>query len=459
MPRIQDAPVNAALNAALALGCTIAPYSTFDRKHYFYADLAQGYQITQQRVSIRFEDGYLKSEDEALDVPILHVQLEQDTAKLTRVALDTVGGNTHHANLLDFNRAGVALIEIVSAPVMHTPEQAGAYVRKVRDLLRCVGASDGNMNEGSLRCDANVSIHKIGTPFGVRCEIKNVNSVKFMMQAIAYEIQRQYKEIASGKVVHQESRGFDEASGKTYSMRSKELAEEYRYMPELNLGPLYVDEKRVAVLRAALPELPDARHARLRDQYGLSIRDVNVLTRVNAEDDGVDAPASMRMRNAAYTYHDHAVEFFEVLVQRGIAPQAAVNWTIHHLLRQLNAASIPFKYSPIPPSLLADVIELVEQESITAETAQKLLGDMVKTQTIPVDLREFVARHNMAKLSEEELHTLCANVIADHPKDVEAIRNGKSKAMMKLVGAAMRSSNGRADAQAAAQRLQALIEL
>ncbi|WFC95931.1 hypothetical protein MBRA1_002586 [Malassezia brasiliensis] len=451
LPRLQNSAVAAALRAALALQCTIVPRSYFDRKHYFYADQPMGFQITQKRGS---------HEDEALQVPIEQVQLEQDTAKSTYYLMD-VGDEQRRTQLLDFNRAGVALIEIVSAPAMRTPEQAGAYVRKVRDLLRCVDASDGNMNEGSLRCDVNVSIHKIGEPFGARCEIKNLNSVKFLMQAIAYEVQRQYAEVAAGNTVEQMSRGFDEARGVTYAMRSKEDAPDYRYLHEPNIPPLDVRASEVEVIRAALPELPDERHTRLRETYGLSIRDVNVLTRVNAEDDAA-MPIEWE-RRAGVDYCASAVDFFEALVHDGIEPQTAVNWTIHHLLKELNAAGVPFCYSPVPPMVLAELIRVVEEQVITPKTAHTLLREMITTRTIPYDgttlrIRDLIESRALGQLrTDEQLRPICEAVLEEHAKDVAAVRSGKTKALQKLVGAVMRRTGGRADAVAASMLLAALI--
>lgn len=293
---------------------------------------------TDGHVELRFEDGYLSSEAEEVCVPIERVQLEQvrcrciacshqDTAKTTHFAMGAGTATVRSADVtqqeratfLDFNRAGVAIIEVVSDPAMRTPEQAGAYVRKLRDLLRCVGASDGNMNEGSLRCDANVSIHRIGEPFGPRCELKNLNSVKFMVHALTQEIARQYDSHERGVAVVQESRGFDEANGITYSMRSKEDAVDYRYMPDANLPPLRAHHEYVEHIRAALPELPDDRHDRLRRDYGLSVRDVNVLARLNAED---DAPVAGAPANV------DAVSFFEDVVRMGTDAQTAVNWCV-----------------------------------------------------------------------------------------------------------------------------------
>ncbi|WFD00163.1 hypothetical protein MYAM1_002910 [Malassezia yamatoensis] len=469
LPRLQKTAVDAAIRAALAMNCTIADRSIFERKHYFYADQPLGYQITQRRspyaysgsVSVCFEDGFLSSEEASLQVPIEQIQLEQDTAKSSYFTKDAEKG-TERVQLLDFNRAGVALIEIVSAPAMRTPEQAGAYVRKIRDLLRCVNASDGNMNEGSLRCDANVSIHRIGTPFGTRCEIKNLNSVKFLLQAVNFEMQRQFAVLENSGTIQQESRGFDEARGVTYLMRSKEDALDYRYMHEPNLTPLQVTREHLEQVRASLPELPDDRNLRLRSQYSLTTRDLNVLTRVNADDD-VAAPTKEKQLEVECRHTRNAVEFFEAVVCEGIEPQSAMNWTIHHLLKELNAAQVPFAQSPIPPTVLAELIRCVSDGTITAKTAHYLLresiyGNISLYRGPQMCVKEVITSLELNQLrTPQVLRPYCTSVLQQHPKDVQAIKNGKTKALQKLVGAVMRESNGRADAIAATQLLKEML--
>lgn len=435
LPCLQDGAVTAALKAALALQCTVAPVSVFDRKHYFYADLPTGYQITQHRqpfardgsVAIRFEDGYLVSPADALDVPIVQLQLEQDTGKSTYAATDA----GTHISLVDYNRAGVALVEIVSAPVLRTPEQAGAYVRKLQQLLRCVGASDGNMNEGSLRCDANVSIRRVGEPLGQRTEIKNLNSVKFMMHALEYEIQRQYSELQAGRAVLPSTLGFNEATGETYVLRTKEGTIDYRFMPEPNVGALCVSSERIAALAASLPELPDARYKRLREQYGLSQRDINVLTRLNSDEDAIDGWAN-------------AVAYFEELVRLGCAAQTAANWTIHTLPKYLAQAHKAFCENTVPPAALAEVIHLHEDGHITQATAQTLLRLFVQD-GVPDHIRAHIDTHRLWRMREDELRPICEHVVRSFPDEVAAVRRGKDKVLMRLVGEAMRATAGRAD--------------
>ena len=386
-------------------------------------------------MSIRFEDGFLTSPDDALDIPIVQLQLEQDTGKTTHAATD----DASQVCLIDYNRAGVALVEIVSAPVLRTPEQAGAYVRKLRQLLRCVGASDGNMNEGSLRCDANVSIHRTGEPFGPRTEIKNLNSIKFMMHALDFEIRRQYTEVSQGRAVEPSTRGFHEATGETYLLRRKEDALDYRFMPEPNVGALHVSPAQLAALAETLPELPDARHARLRAQYGLSVRDVNVLLRLNADDDGDARTAQM-----------DAVDYFEELVRLECAPQAAANWTIHILPKFLGQMRLAFHHNPVPPTALAELIHMLDEEIITQSTAQALLRTFVREKKVPMRngclaIREHVHEHNLHRMHDDELRPLCQEVVRAFPAEVEAIQKGKHKVLARLVGESMRHTQGRAD--------------
>lgn len=241
-------------------------------------------------------------------------------------------------------------------------------------------------------------------------------------------------------------------------MRKKEDAPDYRYLYEPNIPPLEIPKERIKAQIEQLPELPDARHARLRESYGLSVRDINVLTRVNAEDDATPPPE----RHAELVYCPNAVDFFEHLVRAGVAPQAAVNWTIHHLLKELNAAGVPFHASPIPPVVVAELISLVDQGTITAKTAHNLLREMVDTRTMPFDgtlqLRQRIDARGLAQLSSDaDLRPICEEVVAELAKDVDAVRAGKSKAMMKLVGAVMRKSGGRADAVAATRLLERLV--
>lgn len=273
-----------------------------------------------------------------------------------------------------------------------------------------------------------------------------------------YEAQRQYGLLEQGHSVAQESRGFDEGRGVTYTMRTKEDAPDYRYLHEPNVPALILGEEHVEKVRASLPELPDARHARLRTAYGLSARDVNVLVRVNAEDEGKAPPTFTK--HAGVTYRPNAVDFFEDLVNQGIAPQQAVNWTIHILLKILHAAGTPFCHSPIPPAVVAELITMVDEATITPRTAQMLLREMAMSQSIPLasSMHDEVAKRGLAQLrTEAELLPLCQDVIEKHAHDADAVRNGKKKAMMTLVGAVMRLSGGRADAQATTHLLHVLL--
>ncbi|KAF5388005.1 hypothetical protein D9615_000728 [Tricholomella constricta] len=282
LPILNHKCVDLALRAALALECDIQTRSSFDRKHYFYSDLPSGYQITQQYAPIALGGKLAISlpNSPSFDVRIKQIQLEQDTAK------STFNPRTR-TSFIDLNRAGTGLMEIVSEPNIRSPEEAGAYVRTLQAVLRAVGASDGNMEQGSLRCDVNVSVNRVGRPAGTRCEIKNLNSVRFMMAAIIHEISRQRAILEAAPdsdtaTVPQETRGFDEHRFETYKLRSKEDAPDYRYMPDPNLGVLVLSQERIKAVRDTLPELPWDTQNRLRNQYGLSERDVEVLLNVDS---------------------------------------------------------------------------------------------------------------------------------------------------------------------------------
>ncbi|KAF8732591.1 hypothetical protein AX14_004192 [Amanita brunnescens Koide BX004] len=298
--------------------------SSFDRKHYFYHDLPSGYQITQYYAPLAV-NGRLNLMYSASSFPvrIKQIQLEQDTAKST---LNPRNRTSH----IDLNRAGAGLMEIVTEPDMRSPEEAGTYVRSLQAILRAIGSSDGNMEEGSLRCDVNISINRVGQPPGTRCEIKNLNSVRFMMAAIVYEIQRQRAilETASDSEtasVLQETRGFDEHWFETYSLRSKEDAPDYRYMPDPNLGTLVISEERVNDINRNLPELPHEARQRLQQQYGLSDRDIEVLLTIDSEREVLFDGEDTKNQGGPEA---GAVAYFDNLCTQQRDPKVVINWSV-----------------------------------------------------------------------------------------------------------------------------------
>ncbi|KAK0545315.1 hypothetical protein OC845_005167 [Tilletia horrida] len=472
----QSGPIHQAVRTAVALRCQhIDSSSTFDRKHYFYPDLTSGYQITQKykplakegRLSLRFEDGHLPNKDEEVDVKIECIQLEQDTAKSTygqKSMTDSGSASTLDQTMIDLNRSGAGLMEIVSGPDLRTPDQAGAYIRKLQETLRAIGTSDGNMDEGSLRCDVNVSVFRphLNEPWGTRTEIKNLNSAKFVMQAISHETHRQVAlieqqesqqasaslmtSVPRSKIIEQETRGFDEKTGVTYRLRSKEEAPDYRFMPDPNLPPLQLNDNYLESVQASLPELPEDTRERLVKSYNLTTREANVLIRAS---DLVFVP--IKPPRTPRT----AVEYFEALAAL-VKPKVAINWTINELMKCLNAHGLAFAACPISPAQLAELLNLVETRAITNTVAKSLLPELVTEPELLqpslkalLESRGLIAEPSSSESSEkgrDGVEALCSAIIQDFPTEAKLIREGKHKIVMKLVGEAMRRTKGTADA-------------
>ncbi|TKY90388.1 hypothetical protein EX895_000386 [Sporisorium graminicola] len=503
-PTLNRSALRLAARTAVALNCRVHPESRFDRKHYFYSDLPAGYQITQKyaplandgSVKLSFDEGHLPSPEDEITVAIEQLQLEQDTAKSSyfdtgttsrfdegaapiddiradatpKATLNEADDDRVGRSFVDLNRAGSGLMEIVSGPQMRTPEQAGAYVRKLQELVRRVGASDGNMQEGSLRCDVNVSVNRIGDPFGTRCEVKNLNSVRFMMNAISYESHRQVKLLEQHGRVEQETRGYNESDGTTFRLRGKEDAPDYRYMPDPNLPPVLLSERQIQALREGLPELPDASRARLSEQYGLTSRDINVLMRVGSEDerDGRIALQALQEEGQYPQQDTDAVEYFES-VAKGRSAQTALNWIIHELMKGLNARNLPFKEWLLPADFLGQLIDLVESGQVTGTTAKSVVADLLsssqpghgssssaislaslresaKKSSSPV-LDLLKERDMLALSTREDLLPLVESALERLPDEVAQVRKGNLKVAMRIVGQVMKDANGRADAK------------
>lgn len=501
LPTLNRSALRLAARTALSLNCQIHAESRFDRKHYFYSDLPAGYQITQKymplanngQIKLLFDEGHLPSPEDEITVEIEQLQLEQDTAKSSYFDIGTTfrldqasladasnaeaspGAILHETDddrvdrsFVDLNRAGAALMEIVSGPQMRTPEQAGAYVRKLQQLVRRIGASDGNMQEGSLRCDVNVSVNRIGEPFGTRCEVKNLNSVRFMMNAISFESHRQVKLLQQNGRVEQETRGYNESDGTTFRLRGKEDAPDYRYMPDPNLPPILLSEQQLHELRHGLPELPDARRARLVEQYGLSSRDINVLMRVGSEDerDGRIATQSLDTHAQQQTSSD-AVDYFEQ-VATGRSAQTALNWIIHELMKGLNARNLPFKEWYLPAEYLGQLIDLVEDGQVTGTTAKTVIADLLSSAQSGHDGKTCLSlaavralaqsssspvfdllkqRGLLALNTKKDLMPLVESAMERLPDEVAQVRKGNLKVAMRIVGQVMKDANGRANAK------------
>ncbi|CEL59257.1 aspartyl/glutamyl-tRNA amidotransferase subunit B [Rhizoctonia solani AG-1 IB] len=380
----------------------------------------------------------------------------QDTAKSTTPAHSEV-------TRVDLSRAGAPLMEIVSEPDMRSPEEAAAYVRSLQALLRAVGASDGNMELGSMRCDVNISLNKRGEPFGTRCEIKNLNTIRGLVVALSTfarilsilpanleaeldsEIERQKNLLEQGIPISQETRGFNEDTAETFRLRSKEDAPDYRYMPDPNLPPLVIDQKYIERIKASMPTLPDQTRERLVSTYKLSSRDVDVLMGINAGSDvGFDGEEPSRLG---------AVAYFESVVREGRDPKIVANWLLHELLGQLSFRNQTFADNPLTPQKLGELVDAVENRMITGTSGKLLMRHLIETPS-ELPLPHIIDNLGLrAASSTSELAALCRTAISMLPKESELVAQGNDKVLMKVVGQVMRLSKGTADAQAAREEL------
>ncbi|SIR18327.1 MULTISPECIES: Asp-tRNA(Asn)/Glu-tRNA(Gln) amidotransferase subunit GatB [Acidiphilium] len=412
LPVINRECVAQAVRTGLGLNAQINLVSRFDRKNYFYADLPQGYQISQYEhpivgmgtIDIELESGETRS------IGITRLHLEQDAGKSM---------HDQHASksLIDLNRSGVALMEIVSEPDMRTPEEAGAYIRKLRTILRYLGTCDGNMDEGSMRADVNVSVRKAGEAFRTRCEIKNVNSIRFVMQAIEAEARRQVEIWESGGEVTQETRLFDPARGETRSMRSKEDAHDYRYFPEPDLLPLVLDEAWVATLKTELPELPDAKRARLMQDYGIS-----------------------RYESAIFVMEQVTADFFETVATGRDAKQVA-NWMLGDFFAALNRTGRSIENSPVSAADLGALLDLIKDGTINGKIAKEVLELMVETGEAPGAIVE--ARGLRQVTDTGAIDAAIDQVIAANPDKLAEYKSGKDKLFGFFVGQVMKAMAGK----------------
>src|SRR2546421_2883582 len=421
LPVINMEAVKYTIMTALALHCSIPPYSKFDRKNYPYPDLMKGYQISQYDIPLS-KNGYLTIDHNGQKkrIGITRVHLEEDTARLL-----------HHDgySLVDINRSGTPLMEIVSEPDLRTPEEARLYMQKLREILVYLSVSSGRMEEGSLRCDANISIRPRGQQeLGVKTEIKNMNSFRSVERALAYEAQRQIEMLRKGERIHQETRGWVETRGITVPQRSKEYAHDYRYFPEPDLPPLLIDPAWVEELRALLPELPDARRARYMRDYGLSAQDANVLTEDKALGD-----------------------YFEQLVatsptaDRNARAKAASNLVLNDVARLLKAHAIAVQDYPIPPADAANLLDLLDANRITGKQAKEIGEEAFMTGKMPESIVK--EKGIQPPISDEgQLERIIEEVISNNPKAANDYRAGKVNALQALIGQVMKQTRGQAKA-------------
>ncbi|MEL7633998.1 MULTISPECIES: Asp-tRNA(Asn)/Glu-tRNA(Gln) amidotransferase subunit GatB [Sporomusa] len=418
LPVINEKVVEFAVRAGLALNCQILPFSKFDRKNYYYPDLPKNYQTSQYDLPIAV-NGYLDIEvnGETKRIGITRVHMEEDAGKL--VHSGTIS-NSEYA-LVDYNRTGVPLIEIVSEPDLRSPEEAKAYLEKMRSILQYIDVSDCKMEEGSLRCDANISLRPAGTqPFGTKAELKNLNSFRSVQRGLEYEVERQTDVLEDGGRIIQETRSWDEAKGVTRSMRSKEQAHDYRYFPEPELVPIMVDPAKVESIRAQLPELPDARKARMMADHGLSAYDAETIT------------ASRAM-----------ADYFDAAVKAGAEAKAAANWLMGDVSKHLNAANIPVEACPVTAAKLAGLIALIDKGTISGKIAKTVFEGMWESGK---DAETIVKEQGLVQISDEgAIVAIVDGVIAANPQSVADFNAGKEKAIGFLVGQVMKQSKGRAN--------------
>src|SRR5947209_507192 len=433
LPVINRQAIAYTIMTALALNCNIPAYSKFDRNNYSYPDLMKGYQISQYDVPLS-KDGYLSIEHNGhiRRVGITRVHLEEDTARLL---------HRDGYSLIDVNRSGTPLMEIVSEPDMRSPEEARLYMQKLREILVYLGVSSGRMEEGSLRCDANISIRPRGQQkLGVKSEIKNMNSFRSVERALEYEAQRQIAMARAGETIHQETRGWVETKGITVSQRSKEQAHDYRYFPEPDLPPLLISREWVEELRAALPELPDARRARYRSEFGLSAQDANVLTEEKALGD----------------YFEQVMAASNVSDSKARA-KAASNWLLSEVVRLLKANAITIQSSPLSPASLANLLDLLDKGRINGTQAKEVLDEAFASGELPEAIVE--KRGLKPPISDQgELTRIIEGVIASNPKSVNDYRGGKTNALQWLVGQVMKQTRGQAKAEIVQKLLRAQLD-
>jgi aspartyl-tRNA(Asn)/glutamyl-tRNA(Gln) amidotransferase subunit B len=406
-----------AIKTGLATHCSISPYSRFARKNYFYPDLPKGYQISQYELPI-CEHGFLEIivEGTVKKIGITRIHMEEDAGKNIHE-----GSGSH--SFVDLNRAGVPLMEIVSEPDMRSPQEAVEYMQKLRTILRYLGVCDGNMEQGSLRCDANISVRPSGqTELGTRTEVKNINSFRFVEKALEYEIIRQIKVIDSGGRVVQETRLWDPNRGMTESMRGKEEAHDYRYFPEPDLVPIVAEKSWIDEIIASLPELPDVRRKRFVSEYLLPPSDADLLVSEKS-----------------------LADWYEEAVQLGGQPKAVANWVMGELMRLLNENDKSFEECPLKPGQLVEMLKLIDNGTISGKMAKSVFEEMYGTDKSPESI---VREKGLVQISDSgEIEKAVDDIIAKHQKEAVRFRAGEEKLMGFFVGQIMKVTKGKANPQ------------
>jgi aspartyl-tRNA(Asn)/glutamyl-tRNA(Gln) amidotransferase subunit B len=431
LPVLNKTVVEYGIRASLALGCTVQPVSVFARKNYFYPDLPKGYQISQYEQPLA-TDGVVEyvSDGQTSVVRIIRVHLEEDAGKSLHDDLPQSDSYTH----LDFNRSGVPLIEIVTHPDLRRASAAAEFFARLRAILLAVEVNDGNMEEGSLRCDANISIRVPGaTELGVKVEIKNINSFRFLQRALEYECGRQVAVVRSGGRVVQETRLWDASLGRTESMRSKEEAHDYRYFPEPDLPPVEVSDEWVEEIRQSLPELPEARRQRFVKEYGLPQYDAGVLTQ------------SVEMS-----------EYFEETARVSGNPKAASNWVMGEMTRKMKTLGVDVSKFALRPPALAGLIQLVDDGKVSSSAAKRVFERMYETGETAVSA---VAAEGLTQIDDEKaLGAVVQSIIEAQPDAVASYRSGKKGTLGFLVGQVMRETNGTANPKRVSELLRGALD-
>ena len=424
LPVINKQAVEMTIMTALALNCEIPEQAKFDRKNYPYPDLMKGYQISQYDLPLS-RNGWLDIDAEGRKkrIRITRVHLEEDTARLVHVK--DPSGDAY--SLVDVNRSGVPLMEIVSEPDLRSPEEARAYLVKLQQILRYIGASRANMEEGNMRCEPNVSIRPLGSAeLGPKVELKNINSFRSVYDAVTYEVQRQVQVVESGGRIAQETRGWREDVGETVSQRSKEFAHDYRYFPEPDLPPLTIGREWVEDIRRRMPELPDAREARFIEQYALSPYDAHLLTESRARADFFEAVVALSPPS-----------------QQRQRAKAAANWILSDFAGLLHANKMAIDEAKVTPKALSQLIDLLDSGTISSKIAKSIFEELFTSGRLP---EEIVQERGLIQISSvDEIEQVVDKVLAANPKAGEDYRRGKQEALAFLVGQVMRETKGRAN--------------
>ena len=414
LPVLNEKALEYAIKASLALNCTVHELSVFARKNYFYPDLPKGYQISQYDKPLA-TDGYID----------IKVDGKTERIRIHRLHLEEDAGKTIHEgkySYVDLNRAGTPLMEIVTEPDITSAVGARLYLEKLRNIMRYIGVSNADMEKGQLRCDVNISLKPKGSDkLGTKVEIKNINSFRFVQKAIEYEIERQAKILRKGGEIVQETRLFDPSSGKTYTMRTKEEAHDYRYFPDPDLIPVRLSKEQIEKIKQTLPELPDEKAERYVKEYKLTEYDADVLV----------------------ADKDRALFFEEAVKIYDKSPKAIANWIINELLGRLNENSLDITQSPVKPSHIAELVKLIDEGTISTKIAKEVFDEVFKTQKSPTQI---VEEKGLKQVSDEgEIRKIVEEVLSNHPAEVEKYKAGNQKLLGFFVGQVMKATKGKAN--------------